>query len=95
MIHCPTIERRDFEELLAQYWQLIQLANDLEFQLYSVGDNADPERVQACQQSAGALIKLLREFLFRHDQQVLPILENQLDRGAGAAEAARFIFDPE
>lgn len=95
MIHCPDMDRRDFEVLLSQHWQLIQLANDLEYQLYSVGDCAGPERVQACQQSAGALIKLLREFLFRHDQQVLPILENQLNRGPGKTEAARFIFDPE
>lgn len=95
MIPSPTMERRDFEQLLSEHCQLIQLANDLEYQLYSVGDRPDAERVQACQQSAGALVKVLREFLFRHDQQILPILEGQLDKGAGRADAARFIFDPE
>lgn len=80
MIQSPTMERRDFEQLLSDHWQLIQLANDLEYQLYCVGDRPEPERIKACQQSAGALIGLLREFLFRHDQQVLPILEGQLRR---------------
>jgi hypothetical protein len=48
--------------------------NDLELHLYRLGEVQD-ERVAACQQSAGALIGLLRDLLFRYDQEVLPILE--------------------
>lgn len=71
----PTIFRTDFEELLAQHQELIHLANELEFQLYRLGEPAEPGPVSDCQQAAGALIGLLRTVLFRHDQQVLPVLE--------------------
>lgn len=65
----------DWERLLADHRQLIHLANALEFHLYQVGSGPTPERVTACQQSAGVLIAKLRETLFRHDQQVFPLLE--------------------
>lgn len=65
----------DFAQLLAEHRQLIHLANELEFSLYRIGDQANTENVQQLQQTAGALIGLLRHVLFRHDQQVLPALE--------------------
>lgn len=80
MTQSHTIERHDFEQLLSEHWQLIQLTNDLEYHLYRIGDRPEPERVEACQQSGGALIGLLRHVLFRHDQQVLPILEARLGK---------------
>jgi hypothetical protein len=72
------LSRSDFEQLLAEHRQLIQMANELEYQLYQAGTEQTPERVVECQQAAGALIGQLRNVLFRHDQQVLPILESLL-----------------
>jgi hypothetical protein len=67
--------RDDFELLLGQHRQLIRLANELEYHLYRMGGQPDPGPVTDCQQAAGALIGLLRTVLFRHDQQLLPVLE--------------------
>ncbi len=75
MNQTPTILRTDFEGLLAQHQELIRLANELEYQLYGLGEQVEPGPVSDCQQAAGALIGLLRTVLFRHDQQVLPVLE--------------------
>jgi hypothetical protein len=69
----PKLGREDFDQLVAEHQRLIHLANDLEYQLYWLGES--PEHVTACQQAGGALIDLLRHVLFRHDQQVLPVLE--------------------
>lgn len=71
----PTVPRTDFDELLAQHQELIRLANELEYQIYRLGEQAEPGPVSDCQQAAGALIGLLRTVLYRHDQQVLPVLE--------------------
>jgi hypothetical protein len=71
----PTISQADFQELLAQHHKLIGLANELEFHLYRLGEPTEPGPVSDCQQAAGTLLGLLRTVLFRHDQQVLPILE--------------------
>lgn len=71
----PALTPEDFAQLLAEHQQLIDLTNELEFSLYRIGDEANVENVQQLQQTAGALIGLLRHVLFRHDQQVLPALE--------------------
>jgi hypothetical protein len=72
----PPLSRADFEQLLAAHQRLIELANDLEYQLYRLGEVPGNERVTDCQQAAGALLGLLRDVLFRHDQQVLPLLDS-------------------
>lgn len=77
----PTIRRLDFEQLVDEHHELIQLANRLEYQLYRLGEAATPEHVRDCQQIAGSLLGLLRANLFRHDQEVLPILESLVSDG--------------
>jgi hemerythrin-like domain-containing protein len=69
----PTISRAEFERLVAEHEQLIGAVNDLEYRLYRLGEGAD--HLTACRQAAGALIGLLRDHLFRQDQQVLPLLD--------------------
>jgi hypothetical protein len=71
----PAISRPDFDQFLAEQQQLIALTNELEYCLYALGEGPLTEPVQACQQSAGTLVGALRAFLFRQDQQVLPILD--------------------
>jgi len=71
----PSIQRTDFEQLLKQHQELIRLANELEYHLYRLGEQPSSSPATDCQQVAGALIGLLRVVLFRHDQQVLPVLE--------------------
>ncbi len=68
------LTRADFELLVAEHEEVIRLANELEYQFYRLGEAQDGERVTECQQAGGALIGHLRGLLFRHDQQVLPIL---------------------
>ena len=75
MNQIPTMPTIDFDELLAQHQELIRLANDLEYQIYRLGEQVESGPVSDCQQAAGTLIGLLRTVLFRHDQQVLPLLE--------------------
>ncbi|MBL8797488.1 MAG: hypothetical protein JNM56_26545 [Planctomycetia bacterium] len=75
MNQTPTMPRDDFDELLTQHQELIRLANDLEYQIYRLGEQSELGPVSDCQHAAGALIGLLRIVLFRHDQQVLPVLE--------------------
>jgi hypothetical protein len=70
------ISPSDFEQLLAEHRQLIRLANDLEFHMYQMGEAPGPEQVNECRKAAGTLIGLLRQVLFRHDQQILPLLEH-------------------
>ncbi|HMF11006.1 MAG TPA: hypothetical protein VKE94_01835 [Gemmataceae bacterium] len=74
-----SIRRQDFELLLDEHRELIRLTNELEFQLYRLGEAATPEHVSECQQTAGNLVGLLRTNLFRHDQEVLPVLESLID----------------
>ncbi len=71
----PPLRRPDFERILADHQELVRLANELEYQLYRLGEAPASERVTECQRAGGALIGLLREVLFRHDQLVLPALE--------------------
>jgi len=71
-----SITREDFERLLEEHRELILLAQQMEFQLYRLGEGATAERVGECQQVAGRLIGLLRANLFRHDQELLPALES-------------------
>lgn len=78
----PPLQRADFDELLAEHQRLIHLSNELEYQVYRLGNDATPEHVTDCQQAASTLIGQLRNTLFRHDQQVLPILESLISPGA-------------
>ena len=72
----PSMHRQDFEQLVDEHRQLIRLTNELEFQLYRLGEAGTPEHVSACQQAAGNLIGKLRISLVRHDQEVFPVLES-------------------
>jgi hypothetical protein len=74
----PPISRVDFETLLGQHRQLIELANDLEYQVYRLGELPADERIADCQRAAGSVIGLLREFLFRQDQQIMPLIQSTL-----------------
>jgi hypothetical protein len=71
----PAFSRADFDQILAQHRRLIELANELEYRLYSLYAVSPAEPVQACQEAAGTLLGALRDFLFRQDQQVLPVLD--------------------
>jgi hypothetical protein len=72
----PSFSRTDFEQLLGAHQQLIDLANDLEYHLYRLGEQPDDSPAAACQQAAGGLLGRLRDVLFRHDQQVFPLLDS-------------------
>jgi hypothetical protein len=76
----PPFTREDFERLLADQQQLIELMNQLEYQMYRLGELPPDERVTECQQAGGMLIGLLRSVLFRNDQQIFPLLETLLPR---------------
>ena len=80
-----SFSRADFEQLLGAHQQLIDLANDLEYQLYRLGEQPGDSPAAACQQAAGALLGRLRDLLFRHDQQVLPLLDALSADGSEAA----------
>jgi hypothetical protein len=71
----PRLDRADFDRLVAEHQEVVRLANELELQLYRLGELADGAHVAPCQQAGGELIGLLRSLLFRHDQQVLPLLD--------------------
>jgi hypothetical protein len=75
------VTRDEFDTLVQEQQTLIRLVNDLEYQLYRVGDAAAAVGVDECRQSAGVLIGALRSFLYRLDQQVLPLLETGLACG--------------
>jgi len=75
MTDVPAMTRADFEQLVAAHQEAIRLANDLEYQLYRLGEDHGEERVVECQQAGGLLLAALRNLLFRHDQQVLPVLD--------------------
>ncbi len=69
------LTRDEFDGMLAEHQQLIDLVNDLELRLYQLGESPPDDRVAQCQQVAGTLIGALRNMLFRQDQTVLPLLE--------------------
>jgi hypothetical protein len=71
----PTFPHADWEELVAEHQEAIRLVNELEYQVYRLGEVPPHPRLAEARQAAGALIGLLRRLLFRHDQQVLPVLE--------------------
>lgn len=73
-----TLSRADFEQLLTEHRRLVELANELELQVYQLGEEPAESPITGCQQAAGALIDSLRQFLFRQDQQIFPILENAI-----------------
>ena len=75
MTDVPAITRTNFEQLVAEHQEVIRLANELEYQLYCLGENHGADGVNACQQAGGSLLAALRKLLFRHDQQVLPVLD--------------------
>lgn len=68
-------DRNQFEQLLADHQQLIELINALELKLYSLGEASEKSPIQECQQAGGLLISRLRSLLFRWDQEVLPLLD--------------------
>lgn len=74
----PALTRAAFDQIVAEQQELIRLANELEFQLYRLGEQSTPSaaHVADAQQAAGQLIALLRHSLFRQDQQILPLLES-------------------
>jgi hypothetical protein len=76
----PTMSfsRADFESLLDQHRQLIDLTTDLEYQMYCLAELRADERVSDCQRAGGSIIGVLRDFLFRQDQQVMPLIESAL-----------------
>jgi hypothetical protein len=65
----PRFDRADFDRLVADHREAIRLVNELEFQLYRLSELADGDRVAPFQRAGGQLIGLLRNLLFRHDQQ--------------------------
>lgn len=71
----PGISRNDFEHLIQEHEHLIDLANDLEYCLHALAGGATEERLQELQQSAGTLVSGLRNFLFRQDQMILPVVD--------------------
>jgi hypothetical protein len=71
----PAFSRNDFEGLLGEHERLIALANDVEFCLHALAGGAAEERLQSLQQSAGTLVSALRNYLFRQDQLVLPVVD--------------------
>jgi len=81
----PSFSRAAFGQLLGAHQQLIDLANDLEYQLHRLGEQQVGSPAAACQQAAGALLGRLRDVLFRHDQQVLPLLDALSAEGSQAA----------
>jgi hypothetical protein len=84
------LTRPQFEALLQEQQALVGLMNDLEYQLYCLGDSPPAERVSECRQAAGVLVGALRTFLYRQDQQVLPLLEAALTaEDTPGAEASR------
>lgn len=78
----PTLTTDDFQQLLTDYRQLIDLNNELEYCVHGLGQLPPSEPLAACQQASGRLIEGLRLFLFRLDQQAWPVLEKL----AGASE---------
>jgi hypothetical protein len=71
----PEFSRNDFESLLGEHERLIALANDVEFCLHALAGGATEEHLQGLQQSAGTLVSALRNYLFRQDQLVLPVVD--------------------
>jgi hypothetical protein len=77
----PCFGRNAFVQLLSEHQALIRLTNELELQLYRLREEPSAQRVTECQQAGGALIGRLRSLLFRHDQEVLPLLEASCGSG--------------
>jgi hypothetical protein len=73
------LTRAEFDALVEEQQGLIGLVNDLEFRLYCRGGTFTPESVNECRQAAGTLVGAMRSFLYRQDQQVLPVLEAIVD----------------
>lgn len=84
----PDIRREDFESLLDEHQRLIGLANQVEFHLHALAGGPNEGAIHALQQSAGSLVSLLRGYLFRLDQQLLPVLDHRSrpERSPGAGE---------
>jgi hypothetical protein len=83
----PEFERSDFEQLLDEHQHLIALANDVEFCLHALAGGAGEEAIQSLQHSTGSLVRLLRQYLFRQDQQVLPVVDALSRRSRGEEES--------
>jgi hypothetical protein len=81
----PEFHRSDFELLVDEHQRLIALANDVEFCLHALSGGVNEETIHALQQSTGGLVRVLRQYLFRQDQQVLPVVDT-LSRSSGEEE---------
>jgi hypothetical protein len=79
-MNLPVLNRAEFDQLLTEHSRLIELANELEYRLYLLGEHSCDSPIAQCQQAAGALIGSLRNVLFRHDQSVLPMLEYLIEQ---------------
>ncbi len=71
----PEFQREEFDQLLEEHQRLIAQVNEVEFHLHTLSGGVSEEHVQALQQATGDLLALLRTYLFRQDQQVLPIVD--------------------
>lgn len=71
----PGYRRDDFEPLLEEHQRLVELANEVEFHLHALAGGPNEGAIHALQQSAGSLVSVLRGYLFRLDQQVLPAID--------------------
>ena len=74
----PEFPRSDFDQLLAEHQRLIALANEVEFCLHALAAGVSDETLPVLQQSTGDLVRGLRLYLFRQDQQVLPVVDATL-----------------
>lgn len=71
----PEFSRNDFDHLIQEHERLIALANDVEYCLHALAGTASEERIGELQQSAGTLVSAIRDYLFRQDQLVLPVVD--------------------
>lgn len=76
----PGFSREDFESLLEEHQRLVALANEVEFYLHVLAGGSKEDTLQALQQSTGSLVSGLRTYLFRQDQQVLPLIDRLSQR---------------
>jgi hypothetical protein len=72
------MNREEFDQLLDEHRRLVAAANEFEFELYRLSEAGEHPQIAACQSAAGALLGQLRNLLFRHDQEVLPLVEASL-----------------
>lgn len=72
------MKREEFDQLLDEHRRLVTAANNLEYHLYRLPEAGEHPQIAECQAAAGDLLGQLRNLLFRHDQEVLPVVEASL-----------------